>query len=254
MKKGFVVTLILLFAFAALGWFILQSNGVYDDQNGQQSSGQLSDTGTETPTATPQQSQAEEVILDVPFTAQAPLGNWADPRQQNGCEEAAALMAVRWAEGIQEILPQDAEKEIIAISDFEQSTYGHYHDTSAQDMVERIFMGYFKYDKIQAHYDITVDDIKSELDKGNLVLVPVNGQKLDNPYYLPPGPEEHMLVIRGYNNKTGEFITNDSGTKQGNLLRYPQEVVMDAIYDYPTGYHEPVKEIVKAMIVVSPKV
>lgn len=253
MKKVFVTALILLFAFVAMGWFVLQDNSAQNDPGKQQLSGQLSDAGTEIPVTSSKQPQTEEVLLDVPFTAQAPLGNWADPRQQNGCEEAAALMAVRWAEGIKEISLQDAEKEIIAISDFEQSTYGHYHDTSAQDMVERIFIGYFKYDKIEARYDITADDIKSELDKDNLVLVPVNGQKLDNPYYIPPGPEEHMLVIRGYNNKTGEFITNDSGTKQGNLLRYPQQVVMDAIYDYPSGYHEPVKEIVKAMIVVSPK-
>ena len=33
------------------------------------------------------------LIPDVPFTPQAPLGNWEDERQQAGCEEAAALMA-----------------------------------------------------------------------------------------------------------------------------------------------------------------
>ena len=34
------------------------------------------------------------VLLNVPFTSQAPFGEWSDPRHQDGCEEAAALMAV----------------------------------------------------------------------------------------------------------------------------------------------------------------
>jgi len=190
-----------------------------------------------------------DVLLDVPFTPQAPFGNWDDPRQQAGCEEATALMAMRWVSG-QSLTFQEAEKEIIAISDFELKNYGHFHDSSVQDMVVRIFKGYFQYDNIEIKYDITADDIRSELTKNNLVIVPANGQKLNNPYYNPPGPLEHALVIRGYDSKTKEFITNDSGTKRGELFRYSEQVVMDAIYDYPTGYHEPILEIRKAMIIV----
>ncbi len=189
------------------------------------------------------------ILLDVPFTPQAPFGDWSDPKQQSGCEEATALMAMRWVKN-QGLSLDEALKEIIAISDYELENYSHFHDTSAQDFVDRIFKGYFKYDNVEVKYDITADDIKAELVKNNLVIVPANGQKLNNPYYVPPGPLEHALVIRGYDPKTEEFITNDSGTKRGELFRYPEQVVMNAIYDYPTGYHEPVPEIRKVMIIV----
>lgn len=193
-----------------------------------------------------------DILFDVPFTAQAPFGNWEDIRQQNGCEEAAALMAMRWVEG-KKLTLEEAKKEIIAISDYELKNYGHFHDTSAKDFVDRIFKSYFKYDNVEIKYDIDTMDIKAELVRGNLVLVPVNGQELNNPHYTPPGPLEHMLVIKGYNKKTGEFITNDPGTKRGESLRYSERVVIDAIFDYPTGYHEPITEIRKVMIVVKPK-
>ena len=191
------------------------------------------------------------LIPDVPFTPQAPLGNWEDERQQSGCEEAAALMAMRWVQG-RGLTLAEAEREILAISDYELNTYGEFHDLSAQDFINRIFKGYFNYDNVRVQYGSKKDDITRELSRGNLVLVPTNGQKLNNPYYKLPGPLQHMLVIRGYDPATKEFITNDPGTKRGELFRYPENVVMDAVYEYPTGNHEPVSEIQKVMIVVEP--
>ena len=83
-----------------------------------------------------------------------------------------------------------------------------------------------------------------------MVLVPTNGQALGNPYYRPPGPERHYLVIKGYDSRTEEFITNDPGTKRGQDYRYKQDVLFKAIRDYSSGYHEPIKDIRKVMIVV----
>jgi len=99
------------------------------------------------------------VFFDVPFTPQAVFGNWADVRQSNACEEASVLMAMRWVEG-KNLLLKDAEEEIIAISDFEKEKYGHFHDTSARDTVERIFKDYFKYEGVSVRYNIGMDDIK----------------------------------------------------------------------------------------------
>src|SRR3989344_1252246 len=72
---------------------------------------------------------------DVQFTSQAPNGDWDDQRQQDGCEEASSLMAVRWANR-QSLTSSEALEEILAVSDYEQATYGNYHDTNAQDTVE----------------------------------------------------------------------------------------------------------------------
>jgi len=191
-------------------------------------------------------------LFDVPFTPQAVFGNWADIRQSNACEEASALMAMRWVEG-RPLSLIEAEREIIAMADFELEAYGHFHDTSAKDTVARIFKDYFKYEGVSVRYSIGADDIKRELDRGNLVIAPFDGRKLANPYYTPPGPPLHMLVIRGYDDATGEFITNDPGTKRGEAYRYDYRVLENAIADYPSGYKEPSSRTETAMIVVSPR-
>lgn len=188
------------------------------------------------------------LILDVPFTAQAPSGNWGDPRQQNGCEEAAALMAMAWAREIT-FTPEEAEKEITGIADYELENYEHFHDTSVQDLVDQVFKGYFQYDKVEIRYDINAEDIKKELENGNLVLAPADGAILNNPFYSEP-PREHMVVIRGYDSNAKEFIVNDSGTSKGEGFRYSENILYEAIYDYKTGYHEPIDEKRKAMIIV----
>ncbi len=192
------------------------------------------------------------ILFDVPFTAQAPFGNWEDDRQEHGCEEAVVLMAMRFVEN-RELTLEEAEREIIAISEYELKNYGNFHDTSAKDTVERILKGYFKYEKTEIRYNIGAEDIKEELKKGNLVITPVNGQKLGNPFYTPPGPIEHQILIIGYDSKTKEFITNDPGTKMGAGFRYKESILENALQDYPTGFKEPITDIIKAMIVVKPK-
>ncbi|OGZ60575.1 MAG: hypothetical protein A2919_01705 [Candidatus Spechtbacteria bacterium RIFCSPLOWO2_01_FULL_43_12] len=194
--------------------------------------------------------QTQAILLNVPFSSQAPFGNWDDTRQQDGCEEVSVIMAVRWARG-QGLTLAEAEQEIIAISDWEQANYGQFHDSSAKDTVERIFRGYFGFTKTRLVYDITVEDIKSELYKGNLVIVSTNGKKLNNPYFTDGGPDNHMFPVIGYDPNTKEFITNDNGTRRGEKYRYHENVLKSALRDYPTGYHEPNPYIRTAMIVVS---
>lgn len=193
----------------------------------------------------------KKVLIDnVPFTAQAPFGDWADQRQQDGCEEASSLMAVKWARG-QSLTKDEALKEITNISDWLLKKYGEYRDISSEDTVNWIFKDYFKYDKVILVKDITADNIIEELAKGNLVITPMNGQIMHNPNYKAPGPPRHMIVIRGYDPTTKEFITNDPGTRNGELYRYDATVLYSAIRDYPTGYHEIINEIKKDMIVIS---
>lgn len=199
-----------------------------------------------------QETFPKKVLYEVPFTAQAVFGNWDDIRQSNGCEEASALMAMRWVDG--KPLPlTEAESEIIAMSDFELKKYGYFHDTSAKDTVERIFKDYFKYNGVFVRYNIGTNDIKLELSRGNLVIVPLDGRKLGNPYYTQPGPPVHMLVIRGYDDITGEFITNDPGTKRGEAYRYSYRTLENAIADYTSGYKNPGSRTKTAMIVVMPR-
>src|SRR3989344_4989971 len=52
-----------------------------------------------------------EVNLPVPFTSQAPHANWDMPYQE-ACEEASALMAIRYAFGNPIFSPNDADAGI----------------------------------------------------------------------------------------------------------------------------------------------
>ncbi len=190
------------------------------------------------------------IKLDVPFTSQAPLGEWDDIRQQNACEEAAALMAMKWVRGESIVNPEQAKKEILNIVDFQVKEGNFNYSTSTRDTVKIIYKGYFGYEKVKVVEDATTDDIKNALESGSLVVAATNGQLLGNPYYTQPGPSEHMLVIIGYDPKTKEFITNDPGTKRGKDYRYKEDILYKALRDYPTGYKEPITKIEKLLIVV----
>ena len=133
---------------------------------------------------------------------------------------------------------------------YEQKKFGSYVDASAADTLLRIIKGYFNYQQATLKKNITVDDIITEIKNGYLVIAPFNGQKLKNPYYTQPGPERHMIVIRGYDETTNEFITNDVGTRRGENYRYPKDILFSAIRDYPTGNHQAIKTAEKNIIVV----
>jgi hypothetical protein len=193
---------------------------------------------------------SQTVYIDsVPFTPQAPLANWQDQRQQDGCEEASALMAVKWARG-EKLNKTESLKYITEISDYLLNKYGEYRDISATDTITWIFNDYFSYDKVSLKKDITIDQIIYELNQGNLVLAPMNGQIMNNPYFTPPGPSRHMILIHGYDDENNLFITHDPGTKYGKNYQYDQESLFEAIRDYPTGYHELIKVIEKNVIIV----
>jgi len=158
-------------------------------------------------------------------------------------------MAVYWAEG--KILDQSAAEGAIArIADYEEKNYGGYHDTSVEDTAKRIIQGYFGSANFEVKKDIAIKDIIDQVKNGRLVIAPFDGRRLGNPYYTAPGPERHNLVIRGYDSAKKEFITNDPGTKRGEGYRYNEEILYNALRDYPTGDHQPIVQIEKNIIAV----
>lgn len=191
------------------------------------------------------------ILQQVPFTAQAPLGDWSNPRQADGCEEASALMAMHWVEG-RSIDLLAAEQEIVKISDWERDNYGYYEDTSIEDTAERIFKGWYGYDGIEVKKGIGVTDVYDALAAGNLAVVAVNGRMLGNPYFRQPGPARHMALVVGYDAETGEFLVHEPGTAKGAAWRYHRLVLADALHDYDSGVSLPLPERRTAMIVVKP--
>jgi hypothetical protein len=189
-------------------------------------------------------------IEGVPFMVQAPFGEWKDPRQQDACEEMTALLAVLWAQGQTTITKTEAKEKILDIVKYQEDNFGESRDTSATDTIERIYFGYFDYQKVRLEENITSEMIIEELSNGNLVVVPANGQLLKNIHFTQPGPERHMIIIRGFDFLKKEFITNDVGIGVGENYLYPEDVLFNAIADYPSGYHVPRVGAPKVMIVV----
>ncbi|MDD5084010.1 MAG: C39 family peptidase [Candidatus Moranbacteria bacterium] len=189
------------------------------------------------------------VVQEVPFLVQAPFGEWNKAAFQHACEEAAMTMAMAWVKG-ESLSPQQGKQTIESITKFETKKFGKFvFDTSLQDTME-VMKEYFQYDTVEMKQNIRITDIRSALEIGAIVIVPANGRALHNPYFTAPGPAEHMLVISGYDPEAKAFIVHDPGTKNGAGYRYDESVLYEAIRDYMTGNHVPVKDIRKSMIVV----
>jgi len=118
------------------------------------------------------------------------------------------------------------EQELNAIKNWEITEFGDYLDTDAEQTA-RILTDFFHIKNVAVKKNPTVLDIKNILSKGGIVIAPTAGKMLKNPNFSGDGPLYHMLVIRGYNDKTSEFITNDPGTRKGE--KYPYSYVMASL-------------------------
>lgn len=181
-----------------------------------------------------QQDEVPKEIGEVPFTSQAPLGDWNPDQFQNGCEEASILMATLWAKGKEMPVAAKAQGEISVIGNESRKLFGHVIDTSAED-TQKMWVAYAPNIKTFFKKNPTAKDIKEEIRKGNIVITPASGRELGNRFYTAPGPITHMLVIYGFDEATGEFITNDPGTKNGKGYRYKEAVLLAALWNYPTA-------------------
>lgn len=181
--------------------------------------------------------------LNVPFTSQAPSGNWDLPFQE-ACEEASILMVDKFYKGQSFVSPDKTEDEIKKIVDFEEQKLGFHLDTNVKQTAQ-ILKDYFGYTNVRVEYDITIEDIKKEIAQSKPVIIPAAGRMLGNPNYRQPGPLYHMLVVKGYTQT--KFITNDPGTRRGKDFTYSFDKFYNAIHDWNNGN---VDQGRKAMIVV----
>jgi hypothetical protein len=164
----------------------------------------------------------------VPFVPQAPFAVWDDLHNE-ACEEAAMIIVNSWFKD-EDLNAHLMEQAILNLVKWEQEN-GYTIDVTADETV-KILNDYFKL-KAEAVAEVTIKRIKQEILAGQLIIIPAAGRLLGNPYYRRPGPLYHMLVIRGYDESRGEFITNDPGTKRGEGFRYKYQTLINAIHDWP---------------------
>ncbi|MFH1854924.1 MAG: C39 family peptidase [bacterium] len=180
---------------------------------------------SQTPTPIP-----EELNLDVPFTSQAPSANW-DHTHEEACEEAAILMVNRYFQGRLIDGVDDAEAGLQEIITWEKENLGFFESTTAKESV-RIITEMLNL-KAEIVKNPSIEEIKRVIADDKLVIVPVAGRELGNPFYKSPGPLYHFLLIKGYT--ASQFITNDPGTKRGANYPYDFDVVLNANHDWNGG-------------------
>lgn len=167
----------------------------------------------------------EKFLLNVPFQSQAPFGDWSQP-YQNGCEEASIIMVKRFLEN-KSLSKEEMKLEIDASVAWQEKNWGGHADLDAEKTAELVnkYFGLPSY--ILRNYDL--DLLKKYISKGTPIITPTAGRELGNPNFIGAGPEYHMLVIIGYNDSQGVFITNDPGTRKGESYIYKYQTLLDAI-------------------------
>lgn len=183
------------------------------------------------------------LIKNFPFQSQAPLGNW-DQLHEESCEEASLILVKYWQGGKGTISAQTMEDEIQKMVAWENS-HGFAQDVTVQQ-VAQIAKDYYGMSEPTPEYNITIADIKKAIADNHPVIIPAAGRLLGNPYFTPPGPIYHMMVIIGYNGNT--IIVQDVGTRRGDHYQYNQEILMNAIHDW-SGSKENIEQGRKAMLV-----
>jgi hypothetical protein len=204
----------------------------------------LSLGNTET-TPTPQTTPTK-ALFDVPFTSQAPYAVW-DALHNEACEEASLVMANAYLKN-EKLDAATAEKQIQDMVAWQIKTWGEHKDLTL-DEENQLAQATFGYQNFRVEKNIRVEDVRTELNNGHILILPMAGRLLGNPNFRNPGPIYHMLVVIGYDGNN--FITNDPGTKNGRHYVYSADVLFNALHDWP-GKDKDVTTGAKDMLVIEP--
>lgn len=183
------------------------------------------------------------VRIEVPFTSQAPFGNWDDPYQE-ACEEASLIMVQRYYSE-RALTAEQADEEIVNVITWE-NFQNLPQDITVQQLA-RVADEYYSMDS-ELVYDPTIEELEQYIANGQPVIVPAAGRMLGNPYFSGDGPWYHMLVLIGYDEKN--FITNDPGTRKGKSYAYKKEVLMESIHNW-TGVKEDIQNGERVVLILS---
>lgn len=172
--------------------------------------------------------------LPVPFTAQAPYGDWRQP-WQDACEETViAMVDFYYREFTDRRIPADqGAKAIQHAYRLKTNTFGWSLDEDA-NKIAALINSYYAWEAVAVE-NPTVDDIKKEIDEGRPVILPAYGRALRNPYFRAGGPDYHTVVISGYDDEQKMFITQEPGTRYGLDFRYSYDRLTDAMHDFVPG-------------------
>ena len=187
---------------------------------------------------------AEKINLPVPYIPEAPDGLMIKP-WNNSCEEASMAMldAYYFGNHANTIAKTKAKQAILNYINIENKIFGYNANTNAAEMA-KLISGYSHYYEAEVKTNPTLEEIKIELEAGRPVIALLYGKNLNNPRipFARTGSYYHTIVIKGFDNKTKEFIVNDNGDfSKGLDLRYSYDTIMDALRDYDHKTSQTVK-------------
>lgn len=161
--------------------------------------------------------------IDVPYTSQAPTGNWSEP-WKNACEETSIYMVSSFYAD-DPIKRDEAIKHIKKIIAAKNKEFNVSEDESLEKISELIKLLGLPW-STEIVINPSLEDIKKQLASNQPIIAPVFAPALN---YTAGGPDYHVMVLTGYDDKTSEFIVNDPSLGKG--VRFKYDVFMKSIHD-----------------------
>jgi hypothetical protein len=197
----------------------------------------------------------ERLVLQVPFTTQAPLGNWA--QRQHTCEEAnLTMLAAYWQRDASVVIdPRAADTAISALVSWQVQQWGSKDDLTDTRLGElaKLYYGY--------SYSLVPNDpqaIREQIAAGHPLIAGVRTHGLGNPNY--PGYSNHFeeqgwsvshfVLVIGYD-ADGVWL-NDPGITKGRGYHITWAQLTHAIDDLTQ--HQPALSEGQVLLVAGPEV
>lgn len=171
------------------------------------------------------------VTIAAPFFPQAPDNKWVLPRAE-ACSEANLVLAAYYIKG-KELNKSQFKKEIIDLTKIQEKAFWTYIEIPIHDLKSLYDTYYPNIGKSRIIENPTIENIKQELSKWHLIIIPTAWRKLENPHFFGEWPRFHTVLVRWYDDTY--FYTNEVGMMKGENFKYPQGVIMNAMHDLVEG-------------------
>lgn len=169
---------------------------------------------------------SEYDIPNVTFFSQAPL--WIrDQPYQDACEEASLLIGQYYLKNITKT-KNEYNKDLLAMVELEMQMLWYFKSTTIMETKQLIN----KRDpsiNTKIIENPSINDLEKEISQNHIIVSPIYGKGLKNPYYALWWPNYHFLVIKWYTKN--EFITHDVWTLRWENRHYDKSLIMENIHD-----------------------
>lgn len=164
------------------------------------------------------------LVLEVPYAAQAPYGEWKEPWDE-ACEETSVTMVKAYYNNKSSLTADEIAASVQEMIRWEEEQNMPTEDTNALETVRLIESNTSL--KATIKIEPSIDDIKQELRENRPVIALVDLYALYEE--KPLSDSYHVLVIKGYDDKKGVFIVNDPARSQEE---YRYQTLMNSLHDF----------------------